>query len=222
MPPTTYLEAIRSALEEMERDPLSSCWARTSANTGRVQVTMLPEALRLCRCRHPDRRVGDRRRRRRRRHAGPGTVVEIQFIDFIAVAFNQLVNFVARTTGAGRAAADGDRGPPAPACARAIIRRAWRRTSRTCPGSVVQPATAYDAKGALKGRSAIQPGHLPGTQGALPAGEGRTAGRDWTVPIGTAAVRRPGRDLTLVSYGAMLHKCSTRRPNSPRTESWLR
>jgi 2-oxoisovalerate dehydrogenase E1 component beta subunit len=75
------------------------------------------------------------------------------------------------------------------------------------PGlKVVYPATAYDAKGLLK--SAIRDNNpvlffehkflYRRIKGEIPAG-------DYTVPLGKAIVRREGRDLTLISYAAMLH-----------------
>jgi pyruvate/2-oxoglutarate/acetoin dehydrogenase E1 component len=79
------------------------------------------------------------------------------------------------------------------------------------PGlKVVQPSTPYDAKGLLK--AAIRDNNpvvyfehkhlyrriredVPDT--------------DFTVPIGVADVKRPGRDLTIVTYGAMVHESLT-------------
>ena len=74
------------------------------------------------------------------------------------------------------------------------------------PGlKVVAPATAYDAKGLIK--SAIRDNDpviffehkalYRRVKEDLPAG-------DWTVPIGKARVARAGRDLSIVTYGAML------------------
>jgi 2-oxoisovalerate dehydrogenase E1 component beta subunit len=75
------------------------------------------------------------------------------------------------------------------------------------PGlKVVCPATPSDAKGLLK--SAIRDNNpvlffehkflYRRIKEEVPEG-------DYTVPIGKAAVRREGRDLTIVSYAAMLH-----------------
>ena len=76
------------------------------------------------------------------------------------------------------------------------------------PGlKIVQPATAYDAKGLLK--AAIRDPDpvlylehkllYRRVKEELPDG-------DYEVPIGKAEVRRRGQDLTLVTYGAMLQK----------------
>jgi len=72
---------------------------------------------------------------------------------------------------------------------------------------VVMPSTPYDAKGLLK--SAIR-GEDPviyfehkrlyrSVKEEIPED-------DFTVPIGKAAVRREGKDITIVAYGLMCHK----------------
>src|SRR4030095_8690483 len=70
---------------------------------------------------------------------------------------------------------------------------------------VVAPATAYDAKGLLK--AAIRDDNpvvfcehkylYRRAKGPVPEG-------DEIVPIGVSAIRRPGTDATLVTYGAMV------------------
>jgi 2-oxoisovalerate dehydrogenase E1 component beta subunit len=75
------------------------------------------------------------------------------------------------------------------------------------PGlKVIAPATPYDAKGLIK--SAIRDNDpvlffehkalYRRIKEDLPAGE-------YTVPIGKARLAREGRDLTIVTYGAMVH-----------------
>ena len=77
------------------------------------------------------------------------------------------------------------------------------------PGlKVVTPATPYDAKGLLK--SAIRDNNpviflehkktYRLVRGEVPEGE-------YTLPLGTADLKRAGSTLTLVSYGLMLHYC---------------
>lgn len=70
---------------------------------------------------------------------------------------------------------------------------------------VVMPATPYDAKGLLKTaiRSEnpvmfIEHARLYGVRGEVPDGE-------YTLPMGVSDVKRPGRDVTIVSYSRMLH-----------------
>jgi pyruvate dehydrogenase E1 component beta subunit len=70
---------------------------------------------------------------------------------------------------------------------------------------VVMPGTPYDAKGLLKAaiRSDnpvmfIEHARLYGVKGEVPDEE-------YTLPIGVSDVKRPGRDVTIVSYSRMLH-----------------
>ena len=77
------------------------------------------------------------------------------------------------------------------------------------PGlKVIAPATPYDAKGLLK--SAIRDNNpvvflehkktYRLVRGEVPDG-------DYAIPIGKADVKRAGRNVTVVSYGLMLHYC---------------
>ena len=77
------------------------------------------------------------------------------------------------------------------------------------PGlKVVSPGTPYDAKGLLK--SAIRDDNLiiflehkksyRLVRGVVPEEE-------YTIPIGPADVKRQGSNITVVSYGLMLHHC---------------
>ena len=70
---------------------------------------------------------------------------------------------------------------------------------------VVMPSTPSDAKGLLKAaiRSDnpvmfIEHARLYGVKGEVPDGE-------FTLPIGVSDIKRPGRDVTIVSYSRMLH-----------------
>ena len=74
------------------------------------------------------------------------------------------------------------------------------------PGlKVVMPSTPYDAKGLLK--AAIQ-GEDPviffEPKRLYRAARGEVPGHDFTVKIGEAAVRREGRDLSLIGYGGVM------------------
>lgn len=77
------------------------------------------------------------------------------------------------------------------------------------PGlKVVTPCTPYDAKGLLK--TAIRDNNpvvflehkktYRQVRGEVPDGE-------YTLPLGVADIKRPGRDVTIVSYGLTLHYC---------------
>ncbi len=139
-------------------------------------------------------------------------VPEIQFADFITPSMDQIIQQMAkmryRTGGQWtcpvtlRVACGGDVGG---GLYHSQINEQWFFSQ---PGLiVVLPATAYDAKGLLK--SAIR-GDDPviyfehkrlyrWIKEEIPE-------EDFTVPIGKAAVRKKGDDITVVSYGFMYHR----------------
>ena len=144
---------------------------------------------------------------------GMRPVVEMQFGDFIACAFDQIVNTAAtlRYRHGGRAACPlVIRSPSGAGVHGALFHsqspEAW---FTRVPGlKVVAPATVYDAKGLLK--SAIRDGNpvlyfehkrlYRSIKEDLPEG-------DFTVPIGLAEVRQPGSDLSVITYGGTLNQC---------------
>lgn len=212
----TYLEAIHQALdEEMARDPdVVVLGEDVGAFGGAFKAT---EGLQA---RHGASRVLDTPLSTSAivgaaigaALMGMRPVVEMQFSDFIAGAFDQVVNMAAklswRTAGEMPAslvirgpAGGGTRSGP------------WLSQSPEAwlahvPGlKVVVPSTAYDAKGLLK--AAIRDDDpvlflehkllYRRLRGEVPAD-------DYVVPLGRAAVRREGRDLTIITYGAMVYQ----------------
>jgi len=136
-------------------------------------------------------------------------VAEMQFMDFIACCFEQLTNFAAKSHYRwGAPVPIVVRGPSGGGVHGGPFHSANPEMYFVhTPGlKVVCPATAYDAKGLLK--SAIRDNNpvlffehkflYRRIKEDLPAG-------DYAVPLGKAVVRREGRDLTIVSYAAMLH-----------------
>jgi 2-oxoisovalerate dehydrogenase E1 component beta subunit len=138
-------------------------------------------------------------------------VVEFQFADFIACAFDQIVNFAAKAYYRW--------GTPVPVVFRGPAGGGFRGGPfhsqnpeawfTHVPGlKVVQPSTPYDAKGLLK--AAIRDNnpviyfehkHLyRRIREDVPDD-------DYIVPLGVADIKREGRDLTIVTYGAMVHEC---------------
>jgi 2-oxoisovalerate dehydrogenase E1 component beta subunit len=136
-------------------------------------------------------------------------VAEMQFIDFIAPAFDMLVNFAAKLryrTGdsapivvRGPCGGGGRAGP--------FHSQSVESYFLNVPGlKMVMPATAYDAKGLLK--AAIRDPDpvlffehkylYRRIKEVLPDG-------DYTVPIGKARIARAGDALTIVTFGAMVH-----------------
>jgi len=211
----TYLEAIRQALsEEMERDPSVLLLGEDIGVYGgafkvtagllerfgweRVIDTPLSESAIVGAA------VG-------MSYVGLRPVAEMQFIDFIACAFNQITNFVAKSHYRwGAPVPIVIRGPAGGGVHGGPFHSANPEMYFVhTPGlKVVYPATAYDAKGLLK--SAIRDNNpvlffehkflYRRIKEELPD-------EDYTVPIGKAIVRRPGRDLTIVTYAATVHTC---------------
>jgi pyruvate/2-oxoglutarate/acetoin dehydrogenase E1 component len=146
---------------------------------------------------------------------GKTVMAEMQFIDFISCGFDQIVNMMA--TYCYRTAGEVNlpvvvRGPAGAYGGGALyhsqMNEAWFCNS---PGlKVICTSTPYDAKGLLK--SALRDGNpcvffeikelyrRPDIAEDLPT-------EDYTVPIGKAAIRREGKDVTLVSYGQNVYHC---------------
>jgi len=71
---------------------------------------------------------------------------------------------------------------------------------------VVMPSTPYDAKGLLKAAIRddnpvmfIEHKMLYGTKGPVP-----DPSEDYTIPLGVADIKRPGKDVTLITYSRMV------------------
>ena len=214
MAEVTYLEAIRQALfEEMERDPDVFCIGEDiGAFGGAFKVT---EGLQA---KYGEQRVIDAPiseigivgAAAGAAHMGLRPVVEMQFIDFIANAYDILTNYVA--TARYRAFL------PCPMVVRGpsggYVRGGPFHSQNPeagfihTPGlKVVYPATAEDAHGLMK--AAIRDDDCVlffehkylyrRIKGELPAS-------DTIVPIGKARLAREGKDLSIITYAAALHK----------------
>jgi 2-oxoisovalerate dehydrogenase E1 component beta subunit len=140
-------------------------------------------------------------------------VAEIQFADFIHPAHDQIVSEAARI----RYRSNGDFGCPlvirAP-CGGGVHGALYHSQSIEAtyahvPGiKVVMPATPADAAGLL--RSALRdpdPVLFLEHKRAYRAVRGEVPDTAFTTPIGVAEVKRPGTDLTVVTYGYELHRC---------------
>jgi pyruvate/2-oxoglutarate/acetoin dehydrogenase E1 component len=73
---------------------------------------------------------------------------------------------------------------------------------------VVMPSTPYDAKGLLKAAIRddnpvmfIEHKMLYGTKGPVP-----DASQDYIIPLGVADIKRPGKDVTVVTYSRMVSR----------------
>lgn len=146
---------------------------------------------------------------------GKRPVAEIQFNDFVACGFNQLVNNTAKIFPRWQ--------HPVPVTIRLPwggLRQAGPYHSQNTepwfyrtPGlKIVCPSTPREAKGLLKAairddnpvlfyehialyRAAGIKQHLPGPEA------------DFVLPIGPAHLKRAGTDLTVITYGAYVHRC---------------
>jgi pyruvate/2-oxoglutarate/acetoin dehydrogenase E1 component len=213
MAPVTMLEAIRQAIfEEMERDPAVVAIGEDIGVYGgafkvtagllerfgweRVIDTPISETAIIGAA------VG-------MSYQGLRPIAELQFIDFIACCFNQITNFVAKSHYRwGAPVPMVMRGPSGGGVHGGPFHSANPEMYFVhTPGlKVIYPSTAYDAKGLLK--SAIRDNNpvlflehkflYRRIKEELPED-------DYTVPIGKAIVRREGRDLTIVTYAAMMH-----------------
>ena len=211
----TYLAAINEALaEEMRRDPDVLLMGEDIAGDfgGAFKVTKGLSAefgpLRVMNT--PLAELGFTGMAAGMALMGLRPVVEMQFADFISSAFDSIVQFAATTHyrwgGAVpiviRAPSDGGlRSGPF----HSQNPEAWFVHT---PGlKVVAPATPADAKGLLT--AAIRDNNpviyfeskplYRSLKGYVPAGE-------YVVPIGVAHLARSGDDLSIITYGAMLHQ----------------
>src|ERR1700759_4896508 len=213
MAQATYLEAIRQGLwEEMESDPTVFCIGEDIGIYGgafkvtdgfvhhfgpqRVIDTPIAESA-IVGAAFGAALTGMR------------PVAEFQFMDFIGCAFNQIVNMVAKSHYRW--------GAPAPLVLRgpcgggvhggAVPSPKPEMYFVHTPGmKVVAPATPSDAKGLIK--SAVRDNNpvlflehkflYRRIKDEVPDG-------DYTIPIGKARVHREGRDLSIITYAAMVH-----------------
>jgi pyruvate/2-oxoglutarate/acetoin dehydrogenase E1 component len=209
----TYLEAIRQALfEEMERDERVFVLGEDiGAYGGAFKVT---EGLheRFGADRVIDTPISESAIVGAACGAammGMRPVAEMQFIDFISCAFDQLTNYAAKS----RYRQDIGiplvvRGP----CGGGVRGGPFHSQNvesffLNTPGlKMVEPATAYDAKGLLK--AAIRdddPVIFFEHKFLYRRIKEDLPDEDYIVPIGKAKVRREGRDLSVITYGAMVH-----------------
>jgi 2-oxoisovalerate dehydrogenase E1 component beta subunit len=213
MAQATYLEAIRQGLwEEMESDPTVFCIGEDIGiyggafkvtdgfvhhfGTQRMIDTPIAESA-IVGAAFGAALTGMR------------PVAEFQFMDFIGCAFNQIVNMVAKSHYRW--------GAPAPMVLRGPAgggvhggpfhsQNPEMYFVHTPGMKVVAPSTPADAKGLIK--SAVRDNNpvlflehkflYRRIKGEVPEG-------DYTVPIGKARVHREGRDLSIITYAAMVH-----------------
>jgi 2-oxoisovalerate dehydrogenase E1 component beta subunit len=141
---------------------------------------------------------------------GMKPVAEFQFIDFISTGFDMLTNYAAKSRYRGCGAIPAVfRGP----CGGGVRGGPFHSLNaesfflNTAGLKIVEPSTAYDAKGLIK--AAIRDPdpvlffehkklyRLPRLREELPED-------DYIVPIGKARVAREGTDLSIITFGAQV------------------
>jgi 2-oxoisovalerate dehydrogenase E1 component beta subunit len=136
-------------------------------------------------------------------------VVEMQFIDFISCAFNQIVNFAGPNHYRwGQRVPIVVRGPSGGNVhGSAFHSQNPESYFQHTPGlKIVAPATAADAKALLKEAIRDPNPVLYFEHKYLYRRIKEEVPADLApVPIGKARLARPGRDLSVITYGAMLH-----------------
>jgi len=212
--PVTYLEAIRQGLhEEMARDDSVFLIGEDVATYGGAfGVTLgLKDSFGEERILDtPISEIGFTGAAIGAAMMGMRPVVEYQFLDFISCAFDIITNYAATTrfrTGIAvplvlrGPMGGGVRGGP-------FHSRNPESFFFNTPGiKIVAPATAHDAKGLIK--SAIRDDDpvlflehkylYRRIKEVLPEGE-------ILVPLGKGIVRREGTDLTIITFGSMVHR----------------
>jgi 2-oxoisovalerate dehydrogenase E1 component beta subunit len=213
MTPITYIEAIRQALfEEMEQDERVFMIGQDIGTYGgafRATAGMLERF-------GPERIIDSPISESAMVGAAIGAammgmrpIVEMQFIDFIACAWNQIFNFAGPNHYRwGQAVPIVVRGPSGGGVRGSNFHsQNPESVFQHGPGlKIVAPGTAADARGLLK--AAIRDPNpvlffehkflYRRIKEEMPEGDG-------LVPIGQAHLARAGRDLSVITYGAMLH-----------------
>ncbi len=145
-------------------------------------------------------------------HRGLRPVVEMQFMDFISAAYSTITNYIATSLWRGTGPMPLVIRGPVGGGARSgpfhsqNVEMAFFHT----PGiKIVYPSNPRDAKGLIKAairddNPVIFEEHKrlyrdPALRQVLPS-------EDYVVPLGSAAIARPGGDLTIVTYGSMVHE----------------
>ena len=140
---------------------------------------------------------------------GMRPVAEMQFIDFLSCGFNQVVNMAAKARYRWNAGVPiVVRGP----CGGGVNGGPFHSQNveshyLSTPGlKIVEPSTAYDAKGLIK--AAIRdpdPVLFFEHKFLYRRIKEELPEDDYVVPIGKAQVRREGTDLSVVTFGACVH-----------------
>jgi pyruvate dehydrogenase E1 component beta subunit len=212
----TYAQAIKDAMcEEMRRDPKVFILGediglyggafgvtrgmREEFGPARVRDTPISEAA-ITGC-----AVGAAM-------TGMRPIVEIMFSDFITIAMDQLVNQAAkaRYQFGGQTSIPMVLRTPEGSGTGAAAQHSQSVESwiLNVPGlKVVAPSTPADAKGLLKASIRDDNPVVFFEQKLLYRKKGPVPEGEHVIPLGKADVKRPGKDLSIISYGRMVERC---------------
>lgn len=212
MPELTYLDAIRTAMiEEMQRDErvfligedVGSYGGAFKTSAGIIE--QFPERV----IDTPISEVAIVGAASGAALMGMRPIAEMQFIDFITVAYDMLVNFAATSRyRVGSSCPLVVRGPAGGGVHGGPFHSLNPEAMfMNRPGlKIVAPGTAYDAKGLLK--TAIRdddPVIFIEHKYLYRRIKENLPDEDYLVPIGKANIRRRGKDLSIITWGAMIY-----------------
>jgi 2-oxoisovalerate dehydrogenase E1 component len=141
--------------------------------------------------------------------AGTRPVAEIMYVDFTPLAMDQIANqggknrymFGGKTTVPMVIRTEGGAGRAIAAHHSQSLESLWTHF----PGIyVVMPATPYDAKGLLKAAIRDDNPVMFIEHKMLYKEKGPVPEEDYIIPLGVADIKRPGKDVTLVTYSRMV------------------
>jgi len=209
----TYLEALRQALgEEMARDERVFLIGEDIATYGGAFKVTEGLADRFGAARVVDTPISESAivgAAVGAAYMGMRPVAEMQFMDFVGCAFDMITNFAAKSRyRCGLGVPLVVRGP----CGGGVGGGPFHSVNPEAfflntPGlKIVEPSTAYDAKGLLKAAIRDEDPVLFFEHKFLYRRiKDEVPDDDYIVPLGRAIVRREGRDATIVTFGAMTH-----------------
>jgi acetoin:2,6-dichlorophenolindophenol oxidoreductase subunit beta len=210
----SYVEALNQTLrEEMQRDPLVFVMGEDVGILGglfKVTNGLLQEF-------GPDRVIDTPISEAAIAGAGVGAalvgarpVIEFQFMDFMTIAMDQIVNHAAKLRYMTGGMASVPLVVRAPICAGISLGAQHSQSLEAwfvhVPGlKVVMPSTPADAKGLLK--SAIRDNNpvLFLEHRLLYSQTGLVPNEEYLIPLGVAEVKRVGHDLTVIATGRTVH-----------------
>ncbi len=216
MPELTFTEATLAAMrEEMRRDPLVFVIGEDMALQGGVfgQFKGLPEEFGVGRVLDtPISETSIVGAAVGAALCGARPVVDMHFADFITCAMDEVVSQAAkaRYMFGGQCSVPMVLRMPDGAINSAAAHHsgsmeAWMLHT---PGvKLVVPSNPYDAKGLLKSAIRDDDPVLYYEHKALFKVKGVVPDEEYVVPMGRAAIRRQGRDVTIISYSLMVERC---------------